>query len=351
MYEIASALINWYEKNKRDLPWRNTNDPYLIWLSEIILQQTRVDQGMSYYLRFAAKYPDIKKLAAASEDEVMKLWQGLGYYSRARNLHHTAKAISSNYKGQFPKNYHEIRQLKGIGDYTAAAIASFAFNKPHAVVDGNVYRVLSRIFGIKTPINNGKGKKQFYDLANSLIDPKRPALFNQAIMEFGALHCKPATPGCHNCIFNHNCFAFEKKQVNRLPVKEKKNNIQHRYFYYLVIRNQEKLLLKKREAKDIWQNLYEFPLVETPKKISEKQLMGSKEWKKLTNNKKHLIRSISAEYKHVLSHRMIHARFFEIMQQMPKAKGYQLASISKIHDYPVSQLINKYLESKEKEWF
>ncbi len=228
LHPFSKKIIAWYQQNKRELPWRNTKDPYLIWLSEIILQQTRVEQGMAYYLKFAKEFPSVKELAKAENEKVMKLWQGLGYYSRARNLHTTAKTITDNYKGKFPEQHEDILLLKGVGEYTAAAIVSFAFNKPHAVVDGNVYRLLSRVFGIETPIDTTLGKKEFNALANELLDKKNPALHNQAIMEFGAIQCKPVSPDCSVCPLNTMCFAYSKKSVSKLPVKAKKTKVRNR---------------------------------------------------------------------------------------------------------------------------
>ena len=235
MKHFSEKIIAWYDQNKRDLPWRNTKDAYLIWLSEIILQQTRVDQGMDYYLKFAKEFPTVKHLAKADNEKVMKLWQGLGYYSRARNLHTTAKIISEKYHGKFPDEYSDILSLKGVGNYTAAAIASFAFNKPYAVVDGNVYRVLARVFGIESPIDSTQGKKEFETLATELLDRKKPASHNQAIMELGALQCKPVNPDCSICALNTMCFAYSKKRINELPVKAKKTKVRNRYFNYIVL--------------------------------------------------------------------------------------------------------------------
>ena len=235
MHPFSQKIIFWYEHNKRDLPWRNTRDPYLIWLSEIILQQTRVDQGMSYYLKFVGEFPTVKQLAKADNEKVMKLWQGLGYYSRARNLHTTAKIILLEHKGVFPKEFETILALKGVGEYTAAAIASFAYNKPYAVVDGNVYRVLSRVFDISTPIDSTQGKKEFNHLAGELLDKNKPAIYNQAIMEFGAMQCKPINPYCAVCPLNTMCLAYSKKLVAELPVKSKKTKVRDRYFNYIVL--------------------------------------------------------------------------------------------------------------------
>ena len=228
---ISNTLISWYFSNKRDLPWRNTQDPYFIWLSEIILQQTRVEQGLPYYLHFAEKYPSVKHLAEASEDEIMRSWQGLGYYSRARNLHNAAKQVVNEYNSEFPKNYNELLKLKGVGEYTAAAIASFAYLEVCPVLDGNVFRFLSRYYGVKTPINSNNAKKEFIELAKQIIDPSQPHTFNQAIMEFGALQCKPKSPDCNVCPFQDSCYAFKNNEVAVLPIKEKKLKRSIRYFY------------------------------------------------------------------------------------------------------------------------
>lgn len=264
LLNFSSILISWYLTHKRDLPWRTTKDPYKIWLSEIILQQTRVEQGLPYYQNFIAQHPNIKSLASAPEEEILKLWQGLGYYSRARNLHFTAKYISTNLKGVFPNTFDEIKKLKGIGDYTASAIGSICFGLPTAVVDGNVYRALSRYYGISTPINSTAGIKEFKALAQSLIPKKDPATFNQAIMEFGARQCKPKNPDCTVCPMQEGCFAFRENEIQKLPVKIKKIKIKHRYFHYLVVlSNNNKTIIEKRHNKGIWEGLYQFPLVET----------------------------------------------------------------------------------------
>ena len=266
---FGSIIIRWYNKNKRDLPWRETRNPYLIWLSEIILQQTRVEQGLSYYLRFAEKYPTVKSLAASKEDDVLKLWQGLGYYSRARNLHQTAKRIVDEFSGKFPTDYSSILSLKGIGDYTAAAIASFAYDQKYPVVDGNVFRLLSRHFEMKTPIDTSAGKKEFTEMADGLMMNYPPAIFNQAIMEFGAKVCRPANPDCLKCPLNATCFSFKNKTVHLFPIKKNKTKTKKRYFNYIVIGDKNKFFIKKRIEKDIWQGLYDFPLIETKKRIDE----------------------------------------------------------------------------------
>ena len=267
---FSNILIKWYLQNKRDMPWRNTTNPYYIWLSEIILQQTRVEQGTAYYLKFVEIFPTVYDLASAKESEVLKLWQGLGYYSRARNLHFTGNYIVNELNGQFPSTYNEILKLKGVGDYTASAIASFCFDEPTAVVDGNVYRVLSRFFDIETPINSTKGIKYFKELAQELIDVDNAATHNQSIMEFGARMCKPQNPDCEICPLNDKCLALQQNKIKSLPVKDKKIKLKKRFFNYLVlVSSDEKTILNLREGKGIWQGLYEFPLVESEKTIDK----------------------------------------------------------------------------------
>lgn len=262
--DFTNLLIEWYLQKKRDLPWRNTTNPYPIWLSEIILQQTRVAQGMPYFYAFLESFPTVKELAIADEQQVLKLWQGLGYYSRARNLHQTAQYIANELDGVFPNSYAGLIQLKGIGEYTAAAIASFAYNEPVPVVDGNVFRVVSRYFGIESDISAGKTKKEFTALAAELLSKEQPALFNQAIMEFGAMHCTPKNPDCENCIFNSSCVALQKGLVGQLPFKSKKIKIRKRYFNYIVLQDKKgNTKIQQRTDKGIWHNLYEFPLFET----------------------------------------------------------------------------------------
>ncbi len=273
---ISNRLITWYLRNKRDLPWRENKNPYSVWLSEIILQQTKIAQGTSYYLKFLSTFPTINHLANAKEATVLKLWQGLGYYSRARNLHFSAKKIMTDYAGEFPKNYKTLLTLKGVGDYTASAITSICYNQAHATVDGNVYRVLSRIFGIATPINSAKGAKEFKNLAQELLSLEDPGTHNQALMEFGALVCKPKNPDCINCIFNTQCIAFSKKLVNTLPVKEKKLKVKNRYFNFLVFNiNNERTFVEQRKQKGIWQNLFQFPLIESEQLLEQEQVLKS----------------------------------------------------------------------------
>lgn len=339
-------LKKWYHKNARKLPWRETDDPYKIWLSEIILQQTRVNQGIAYYYKFIDHYPTIEALASAEEEKILKDWQGLGYYSRARNLHQAAQFIHHHLKGQFPDDFEIIKSLKGIGDYTAAAIASFAFNLPHAVVDGNVYRLLSRIFGIKTPINSSLGKKEFTQLAQHLINKNDPAAHNQAIMEFGALQCTPKKPNCSQCIFNESCVAYKMGEVEKLPVKDKKVKQRKRFFHYFIIENNDQLLIHKREGKGIWQSLYDFPLLETSRLTSSKKLLRSSEMKEIFDHQDFSIHGVSKVRKHILSHQIIVARFYHVKtQKFPQNEGSDYMKIDKpsLKNYPIPKLIENYL--------
>ena len=339
--KLSNHLVLWYLHNKRNLPWRSTINPYKILLSEIILQQTRVDQGMSYYHKFLEHFPTISDLAIASEEEVLKLWQGLGYYSRARNLHFSAKYVVNDLKGAFPTNYNELIKLKGVGDYTASAIASICYNEPTAVVDGNVYRVLARYFGISTPINSTKGIKEFKQLAQSLIDIKNPGTHNQAMMEFGARMCKPQSPDCTSCPLNTSCVALSKKQIKELPVKEKKIKIRHRYFNYLVIQTENNTTKLVKREKGIWLNLYEFPLIETLAEIDEKELIAHNEFnllfKKLTTSIKQFNNELIV---HKLSHQHIHTKFWIV--NTVASNDFQL-SWETITKYPVSTLIDNFL--------
>ena len=344
MHPISNNLIAWYKKNKRDLPWRHINDPYKIWLSEIILQQTQVIQGLNYYLKFTENFPTVIDLANASEDKVMRLWQGLGYYSRARNLHASAKFIKSNYKGKFPSSNETIKELKGVGDYTAAAISSFAFGLPHAVVDGNVYRVLSRLFNINTPINSTKGKKDFQFLADELLDKKQPALHNSAIMEFGALWCKPKNPKCEDCPLQENCLAFEKDTVQLLPVKDKKIKIKIRHLHYFIFNYKDNVYIQKRTEKDIWQNLYEFFLIETSEESIAEVMLKNKELNSLVKDFE--VTSITQTKKHILSHQHLYGTFYELKIKTP-LKSNSLIKIKRndLNKFGVPKLITKYLHN------
>lgn len=340
-------MTDWYKANKRDLPWRDTKDPYLIWISEVILQQTRVVQGYEYYLRFVEAFPDVKALADADEDKVMRLWQGLGYYSRARNLHAAAKMIVSGHGGVFPSEYKNILSLKGIGEYTAAAIGSFAFDLPYAVVDGNVFRFLSRFFAIDTPINSTQGKKIFTELANELLDKDNPGEHNQAIMEFGALQCVPVSPDCLACPLSEQCLAYAKNEVSAYPVKEGKTKVKERYLNYLDIRCGNYLYLNKRTGNDIWKNLYELPLIETAEKLSFEELQNTGEFKNILENTGNIeLRSVNISLKHVLSHRIIYANFYqiEIEEDTYLKEKYLKIGIEDLSNYAISRLVDKYFE-------
>ena len=341
--KFSNTLIYWYLQNRRELPWRKTNNPYFIWLSEIMLQQTRVAQGLDYYLKFTETFPTVFDLANADESTVLKMWQGLGYYSRARNLHFTAKHIVNELNGEFPSTFAAIIKLKGIGDYTAAAIASFAFNEPTAVVDGNVYRVLSRYFGIETPINSSKGVKEFKNLAQSLIDKKEPANYNQAIMEFGAIQCKPKKPLCMFCPLSESCAALQNNLIEKLPVKEKKLKVKNRYFNYLVIKTSDnKTILSERKGKGIWQGLYQFPLIESNKNIDKNELMATEEFCNLFPEETTISLYNKKEITHKLSHQHLHTQFWIVETANLLSVNVKWDEIQK---YPVPVLIANFLEA------
>lgn len=335
---FSAHIIAWYKLNKRNLPWRNTKNPYFIWLSEIILQQTQVIQGLSYYNKFVKNYPTLKHLANANIDSVLKDWQGLGYYSRARNLHFTANTILKEYNGVFPKNYAQIKKLKGIGDYTAAAIASFAFNLPHAVVDGNVYRVLSRVFGIKTPIDTTDGQKEFKALAEILLDKNQNAEYNQAIMEFGSQICKPKNPDCLNCVLNYKCIAFANNDIINLPIKAKRINVKTRYFYYFVVMYKNEISFFKRNKKDIWQGLNEFYLIEKTENCNEENL-----FKELPFKNYNLIEQ-SNIIKHVLSHQHLYCKFY-ILNFKEKPINLNWIKIKNIQNLAWPRVIDKFINT------
>jgi len=323
--KFSNLLIQWYLQNKRDLPWRGDTNPYTIWLSEIMLQQTRVAQGLPYFLRFTEAFPTVFDLAKASEQEVLKLWQGLGYYSRARNLHKTAQQIAVEYNGVFPTNYKDLLQLKGVGEYTAAAIASFSYNENVPVVDGNVYRVLSRYFGVTTDIASSGAKKEFTQLAAAVLPIGKANLFNQAIMEFGALQCVPKNPDCSQCIFNDSCLALQKKQVADLPVKSKKTKVTQRFFNYLIFRDEaEQTILQQRTSKGIWHNLYEFPLIETATALLDEEIIMQIEKQVFVPNKiVDIALSNSEAIVHKLSHQQLHIKFWNV-----KVSGRMLNGIN-----------------------
>lgn len=342
--QFSKTLIEWYLQNKRDLPWRKTSDPYPIWLSEIMLQQTRVAQGLPYFLKFTEAFPTVFDLANASEEKVLKLWQGLGYYSRARNLHAAAKYIAYELDGRFPDNYAALTKLKGVGDYTAAAIASISYGEAVPVVDGNVYRVLSRYFGVETDISSSSAKKEFRELAGSLLPKEQASSFNQAIMEFGALQCVPKSPNCTVCVFNAKCVALQTGRVGELPVKLKKTKVVNRYFNYIIIKDAEgKSLINKRTAKGIWHNLYEFPLLETVEPVPFNdtiQLIESHPGFDFEITSVRLLHP--DEVVHKLSHQHLHIRFWEVQtpENVKGALGYD-----SFKEYPFPIVLHNFMEN------
>jgi A/G-specific adenine glycosylase len=342
---FTNKLLKWNQQhNNREMPWKGEKDPYKIWLSEIILQQTRVDQGLAYYNRFINTFPTIHHLAKAPETKVFKLWEGLGYYTRCKNLIATAKYISIELKGKFPDKYDSILQLKGIGPYTAAAISSFAFNLPYAVVDGNVFRVLARFFGIEIPSDSAEGKRIFTLLANELLDKKQPGIYNQALMDFGALICKPPQPLCIACPLKTSCVAYLQGLVDVLPIKEKAIIKKSRWFYYVVIEYNGLIYLRKRKEKDIWENLYEFVLHESKKEISQQEIKKFNFFKKIIAKNKFELTAVSKIYKQQLSHQTIYGQFIKITISAPiKITGYETANKKQINKLPFPKLINAYL--------
>ncbi len=352
---FTKHLMEWTAANPRPLPWKATQNAYHIWLSEIILQQTRVEQGTPYYHKFINAYPSITDLANAPADEVMRLWEGLGYYSRARNLHAAAKYVADELNGIFPSTHEEIKKLKGVGPYTAAAIASFAYNLPYSVVDGNVYRVLSRFFGIETPIDTTIGKKEFAQLAQEALHKKDPATYNQAIMNFGALQCKPANPLCEVCPLQKKCVAFKTDKIGLLPIKSKKIKRTERFFNYLLIqplKKENQVFISKRLAKDIWQNLYEFPLIETKELLTQQELLAHPSFNLLINNTSKIKQVQSSKsYKQQLTHQKINAQFFVITlpQKYISAsatKQWQLITKKEMDNYAFPRIVNSFLENQ-----
>lgn len=346
MHSIADTLLDWYAREGRDLPWRRTRDPYRIWLSEVILQQTRVAQGMAYYLRFTERFPDVASLAAAPEDEVLKLWQGLGYYSRARNLHAAARQVVERFGGRFPDTPEAVRSLRGVGEYTAAAICSAAFDAPCAVVDGNVYRVLARLFDIDLAIDTTAGRRAFAELARSQLDRTHPGRYNQAIMDFGAMLCTPASPRCEECPLADRCLARAAGTVADRPVKRGRTAVRPRWFNYLHVTSGGKTLLHRRQERDIWQGLYEFPLIETEGPVDLTELvrlpafaawLGDAPWR--------LVRSVPLP-KHQLSHQVLHAVVHRIESSAPTlAPGALAVPTEAVGDYAVPRLIERYLNA------
>ena len=346
---FAPTLLKWNkDKNVRKMPWKGEKDPYKIWLSEIILQQTRVEQGLGFYNQFVHTFPDINKLAKAADERVFKLWEGLGYYSRCRNLLITARVISKEMNGVFPNSYENILALKGIGPYTAAAISSFAFNLPYAVIDGNVFRVLSRVFGISTATDTTAGKKLFSALAEELLDKKQPGLYNQAIMDFGAVICKPAAPQCNDCVFKKVCFAYTHNLTSQLPVKEKKINLKNRWFYYIVMEYKEEVVVVQRTGKDIWKDLYEFPLIEAKKALNKQAIIKSIEKNKWLTSDAFEVMNVSPFYKQQLSHQLIKGQFIviKLRRKMKKMPGWKWISKEKLKRFAFPQFINQYLKAK-----
>jgi A/G-specific adenine glycosylase len=342
----SEEIQNWYLQHKRDLPWRNTTDAYTIWLSEVILQQTRVEQGLPYFHRFLEKYPTVTAFAQASEDEILKLWQGLGYYSRGRNMLTTARQILENNRGIFPTTYEELIKLKGIGEYTAAAISSFAADEVKAVVDGNVYRVLARWFGVEEPINSSTGKKLFQQLADEVLDRKHPGQHNQAMMEFGAMLCKPKNPDCNICPVREACNAYQTNRINLLPVKLKNLKIKERYFNYFLIANEHHILLNKRSMSDIWANMYDLPLIETVTFLPVEEVVTLPDFERFFGNQAVII-STSSIQKHILTHQRIYARFIHLnvnQVEINLQPSWFHTSVTSLEKLAMPKIIHQFLE-------
>lgn len=344
----SKSLVNWYKEHRRDLPWRRSSDPYIIWISEIILQQTRVAQGLDYFNRFIARFPDVRALATASEDEVLRYWQGLGYYSRARNLLEAARTICRDFDGIFPKTYNEVRSLKGIGDYTAAAIVSFAYDLPYPVLDGNVYRVLARLFALSTPIDSAQGKKEFAELAALLLDKEHPGLHNQAIMELGALQCVPRQPDCSLCPLMDRCMAYAAGEVSVYPVKQQKLKTRPRYFHYLHIVCGNDTYIQRREGKDIWQGLYQLPLIETDAPADFSELQQTDAFRRLLSDCGRMeISVVLRDIKHVLSHQTLFASFYyiKVEREGKFLSEYLRIPLSCLENYAFPRLILRYFQA------
>lgn len=344
---FSEKIVKWYQMHRRELPWRDTKDPYKIWLSEILLQQTRVAQGLPYYRQFIVKYPTVERLASAPVRDVLRLWQGLGYYTRARNLHKCARVIRQKYAGQFPRHFEELRSLPGIGDYTAAAVASIAFGEPVAVVDGNVFRLLSRVFGVDIEINSPQGKRAFAHLANQLIMRKAPDLHNQAVMEFGALVCTPKNPACTACIFKQGCFAYKNNMQSDLPVKIKARASRRRYFYYFVMQHDRSLMMQRREHKDIWMGLFDFHLVEKSRPRKAEKIIEEKSSSKLIRYAEEI--RISRLYKHVLTHQTIFTRFIVVKtlkRIATPARNQGFYTFKQVERLPKPVLVDRFLADR-----
>jgi len=344
--EIREKIKEWYLINKRPLPWRKISDPYRIWVSEIILQQTRVMQGMGYYYRFLERFPNLGSLANAEEAEVLKIWEGLGYYSRARNMQAAAKYILNQRQGVFPDSYAELMKMKGVGPYTAAAVSSIAFQEPRAVVDGNVYRVLSRLFGIEEPAGVYTASSRIQAEASRLLDHEDPGNHNQAVMELGALICTPTSPDCNACPLQQDCVAFQQNRISELPVRNKPGKRRRRYFHYLVIQDGDAIWLGRRKGNDIWEGLYEFPLIETRRSYSIKSLIGTYDWINIFGSLKQAV-EISGPVKHLLSHQEIIAKFYQIDKPLDfRHEGYEKIEIDQLVQYPMPRLILNYLNKE-----
>ena len=334
-------LLDWYDRVKRNLPWRETNDPYRIWISEIILQQTRVDQGLPYYERFVTAFPKVENLANATEDEVLKLWEGLGYYSRARNLHFTAKMVANEFGGVFPNSHQGLLNLKGVGPYTAAAIGSIAFGLPVAAVDGNVYRVLSRYFGVTESIDETATKKRIAELANEVLATEKPGNHNQAVMELGATVCSPVKPNCEECPLKIGCKAYTDNLQAELPIRSKKTKVRDRFFYYSVILFNDEVLISRRTSGDIWQGLYEFPLFEAPSRLKDKEAVNS-----LGLEAGDTLLKVSSEFKHILSHQRIFAKFILVKRNNFEVSSLVNVKIRELDNFAFPRLIKQYLEKE-----
>lgn len=349
---FSEKLLVWFDENGRQLPWRNISNAYYIWVSEIILQQTRVAQGISYYQQFIKSFPTIEDLAKANIDDVMRVWQGLGYYTRARNLQAGARQVLCDYGGVLPTTYRELLKIKGLGAYSAAALASFAFGESVPAVDGNVYRILSRIFGVFTPIDSTQGKKEFFNLAGELMDSSQPAKFNQAIIDFGALVCTYRLPACDTCIFNSECYAYRNNIVYKLPIKAKRIATRDRFFAYLMIKYKGYTFIKRRDQNDIWHSLYEFPLIETNVQLSVEEIIQTPAWQELLGDSEVRIISVSDPVKHLLTHLTIYATF--IIIEVDRA-GYGLLTdytkilIGDLGNCPVPRPIDAYLAAEPSE--
>ncbi|MBW8686288.1 A/G-specific adenine glycosylase [Chitinophaga rhizophila] len=346
---FTETLLDWNNnENTRSMPWKGEKDPYRIWLSEIILQQTRVEQGWTYYEKFILNYPTVQDLAAAPEEAVFRLWQGLGYYARCKNMLAAAKQIVSMHHGHFPNTYDAIQSLKGIGPYTSAAIASFAFNLPHAVLDGNVFRVLSRFFDIDTPIDTTAGKKQFTQLAQELLPHGQSASYNQSIMDFGAVVCKPQQPACKSCPLSKKCKAYQQGLTSLLPVKSKKLVIRKRYFYYLVVQHQDNIYIRKRTENDIWQNLHEFILLETTAPEDPATLQASTAFKDIMKDIRYNIDGTSAPLKQQLTHQTIYSQFLLLsVNEKPELPGYTAVPKEQLDHYAFPKTITDFLKNRE----